>query len=141
MTFRKYVMISMVLFCGSALLLGCSEDNPASPTTLDEAPPAAISGLSIRMLSGGDIELNWDASTQPNLNGYHVYRHIKSVHAIGRLTTSPIASNRYIDNNASTGPVYEYFVTAVSAKGLESGYSSIWIDTNPSKGKGEGFED
>jgi fibronectin type 3 domain-containing protein len=118
MTFRKYVMISMVLFCGSALLLGCSEDNPASPTTLDEAPPAAISGLSIRMLSGGDVELNWDASTQPNLNGYHVYRHIKSEHAIGRLTTSPIASNRYIDNNASTGPVYEYFVTAVGPRAM-----------------------
>ena len=141
MTFRKYVMISMVLLCGSALLLGCSEDNPATPTSGDEAPPAAISGLTARLLPDGDVELNWDASTQPNLSGYNVYRHIMSEQAIGKLTTSPITTNSYIDIHASEGPVYEYFVTAVSAKGLESAYAATWIDTEPGSSKGEGFEE
>jgi hypothetical protein len=133
-------MISIILLCGSALLLGCSDDD--NPVTIpgDEAPPVAISNLTVRMLSGGDVELSWDASTQANLRGYNVYRHIKSEQAIGKLTASPITANRFVDSSVSEGPVYEYFVTAVSSKGLESAYAGIWIDTHPSKSKGEAFE-
>jgi fibronectin type 3 domain-containing protein len=134
-------MISMVLLCGSALLLGCSDDNPATPTTGDEAPPAAVTGLTAQILPGGDIEVSWDASTQPNLRGYNVYRHILSEQAIGKLTTSPITDNLYTDSDISTGPVYEYFVTAVSVKGLESAYAATDVDTDPDTRKGEKFED
>jgi TolB protein len=141
MTFRKYVMISMVLLCGSALMLGCSSDDPAAVVPGDEAPPAAISGLSVRMLSASEIELYWDASTHPNLRGYNVYRHIKSVQAIDRLNTSPVSGNRYTDTNAPKGPVYEYMVTAVSTSGLESAYTTIWIDTDGARGKGQNWQD
>lgn len=141
MTFRKYVMISMVLLCGSALLLGCSGDDPAPLGLGDEAPPAAISGLSARLLSGGDVELTWDASTQPNVSGYNVYRLVESEQGIGRLNTSPIANNRYIDTSALQGPVYQYLVTAVSAKGLESAFVAVSINTDPHRGKGGNYED
>lgn len=140
MTFHKYVMISMVLFCGSALLLGCGEDDPAAPTTVDTAPPSGISGLNIRMLSGGDVELRWDANTELNQAVYNVYRHVKSEQEIGKIATT-IKMNHYIDRTTSPGPVYEYFVTAVNAQGQESVRVSIWIDTSPSKSKGESFED
>ncbi len=140
MTFRKYVMISMVLLCGSALLLGCSDDDPAAPAPGNEAPPAVISGLSIRMLSDSEVELSWDASTQPNLSGYNLYRHIQTEQAIGRLNSTPSTSNRYVDATISKGPVYEYLVTAVSAKGLESAYAAITISTND-RGKGGNWED
>ena len=141
MTFRKYVMISMVLLCGSVLMLGCSSDDPAPLGLGDEAPPAAISGLSARLLSGGDVELTWDASTQPRVSGYNVYRVVESEQGIGRLNTSPIANNRYIDTSVALGPVYQYLVTAVSAKGLESAFTAVSINTDPKRGKGGAWED
>jgi fibronectin type 3 domain-containing protein len=88
-----------------------------------------VSGLQVTLYSNGDVALSWDASTQPNLRGYNVYRHIVSGNAIGALNRSPLANNRYIDTSAMRGYRYEYMVTAVSVKGLESAFATISVLT------------
>ena len=134
MTVRTYVMISAVLLCASGLLLGCSNDDPITlaPVPVDEAPPTAVSGLNAMVTSGGSVALSWDVSSSPNLRGYKVYRHNVSDQAIGLLTASPVTDNRYVDSAVEIGPTYEYLVTAVSVKGLESAYSAITVDTDTS---------
>jgi hypothetical protein len=131
MTFRLHVVIGILLLCFAGLMMGCSDDGtvvePVVPT--DEAPPAAVSGLQVTLYSNGDVALSWDASTQPNLRGYNVYRHIVSGNAIGALNRSPLANNRYIDTSAMRGYRYEYMVTAVSVKGLESAFATISVLT------------
>ena len=131
MTVRKYVMISAVLLCVSGLLLGCSEDNPVTLAPVsDEAPPTAVTGLSAVLTVGGSVELSWDVSSSPNLRGYKVYRHNVSEQAIGLLTSSPVTNNRYVDSSVEPGPEYEYMVTAINIKGLESAYTAVTIDTD-----------
>jgi fibronectin type 3 domain-containing protein len=131
MTFRMHVMIGFMLLCFAGLTTGCSEDSAVAPeaTPVDEAPPAVVSGLTVMLSASGDVTLRWDASTQPNLRGYNVYRHIVSESAIGILNASPLRDNRYTDTTAQRGQRYEYLVTAVSTKGLESAYASISIVT------------
>jgi hypothetical protein len=131
MTFRMHVMIGILLLCFAGLITGCSDDgtvvDPVVPA--DEAPPAAVSGLVVTLHSNGDVALTWDASTQPNLRGYNVYRHIVTNNAIGTLNRSPLTDNRYLDTGTLRGYRYEYMVTAVSAKGLESAYATVSVLT------------
>lgn len=131
MTFRMHVMIAIILLAFAGLLSGCGDDStvaPAAPPT-DEAPPAAVSGLRVTLNANGDVGLVWDASTQPNLRGYNVYRHLVSESAIGLLNNLPLTDNRYTDTNAQRGQHYEYMVTAVSTKGLESAFATASIVT------------
>lgn len=137
MAFRNHVMICIVLLGVSGLVLGCSsDDGTLAPAQVNEAPPAAVSGLSATLTSEGGIALRWDASTQPNLRGYNVYRHDSSQSAIGLLNASPLSENRYVDTNVQQGSVYEYLVTAVSAKGLESAFATVTISTAQTRDKG-----
>jgi fibronectin type 3 domain-containing protein len=125
-------MISIVLLSISGLLLGCSDDSTVTPETIFEAPPAAPSGLSVQLNADGNVELTWDASTQPNIRGYNVYRHIASQSVIATLNDAPLAEARYIDDQVDIGHLYEYMVTSVTTRGTESAYSTIQINTTPS---------
>jgi len=133
MTFRKHVMIGVAALCVSALLFGCSSEDTVAPAPVNEAPPVVVSGLSATLTSDGNVALRWDASAQPNVRGYNVYRHVASEYAIGKLNVDPIAQNRYIDSNVDQGLVYEYAVTAVTVRGQESGYAMISINTEARK--------
>jgi len=89
--------------------------------------------------SNGDVALTWDASTQPNLRGYNVYRHLASQSAIGVMNASPLAVNRYLDTSTQRDQHYEYLVTAVSTKGLESTYATISVITDRTETKDIGI--
>ena len=130
MTFRMHVMIGILLLCFVGLMMGCGENSAvAPPLPTDEAPPAAVSGLTVTLHSNGDVALRWDASSQLNLRGYNVYRHIVTDNAIGALNDSPLSDNRFIDTSTQRGQHYEYMVTAVGAKGLESAFATVSIVT------------
>lgn len=137
MTFRKHVMISIVLLSVTGLLFGCSDDETVAPnTTVDEAPPALVLGLAAAMTDNG-VELTWIPSSLPNLGGYNVYRHITSESAITQLNSSLVSGNRYLDTTAKKGPVYEYLVTVVTARGTEGAYAAITVNTDPTSAKAE----
>jgi fibronectin type 3 domain-containing protein len=140
MTFRMHVMISVVLLCVAGLLLGCSSDDSATPAAIDEAPPAAIAGLNVQILSNGNVELIWSAATEPNVSGYNVYRQAVSGQAFTRLNNSLVTDNRYVDTDTARNHTYQYRVTAVSSGGLESAHSAISANTATDRGKSKNFQ-
>ena len=128
MTFRMHVMIGILLLCFVGLMMGCSENSTvATPVPTDEAPPAAVSSLTVTLHSNGDGALRWDASSQPNVRGYNVYRHIVADNAIGVLNASPLSDNKFIDTSTQRGQRYEYMVTAVGPRGLESAFATVTV--------------
>jgi hypothetical protein len=139
MTIRKHVIIGIVLLCFSGFVLGCSEDSAISPAPQNEAPLIAPFNLRAMLCAEG-VSLSWDASTQPNVVGYNMYRHEAEQNQIGRLNDEPITINRYIDTTVEPGVRYEYLVTAVSVRGTESAFASVMIDTSPANDRGTGFE-
>jgi fibronectin type 3 domain-containing protein len=141
MTFRMHVMIGILLLCVAGLTMGCSDDSTVAPEAPeDQAPPAAVSGLTVMLNTDGSVSLRWDASTQPNLRGYNVYRHVPEQSAIGVLNASPLTDNRYTDTTTERGQRYEYLVTAVNTRGLESAYATITVLTERDNVKDIGFD-
>lgn len=126
MAFSKYVLISVVLLAVSGILFGCG-DSTVAPQVTTEAPIVAPSNVTAQALPNGDVVISWDASTQPTLKGYNVYRLDKSNYQIGRLNSSPLSHNSYTDQTAERYGQYEYRVTAVSVKNTESNYSAVAI--------------
>jgi fibronectin type 3 domain-containing protein len=139
MAVRKHVIISVVLLCVSGLILGCSEESAISPALQNEAPIIAPSNVRA-MLHPDGVSLSWDASAQPNVVGYNVYRHEPAESRIGRLNDGPITVNRYIDTTTELNVRYEYLVTTVSAKGTESSPASVTINMSPDRDRGTGYD-
>jgi fibronectin type 3 domain-containing protein len=126
MAFRKHVLISVVLLAISGILFGCG-DSTVAPASSTDAPIVAPSNVTAQIAMNGDIMIQWDASTQANLWGYNVYRFDNEEGQVGKLNETPLTANSYRDGSAQANIQYEYRVTAVSIKGVESGFSSIVI--------------
>lgn len=77
--------------------------------------------------SNGEV-LNWNASTDTNIIGYHVYRSYSEFGNYERLTSTPI-TNLTFTNNEMTTVVRHYFVKAIK---LETTGSGTYL--NPSIG-------
>lgn len=140
MAFRKHVMISIVLLSVSGLLLGCGDDNSVTPTTTpdEEAPLIAPTNVTAAVLANGTIELTWSSNSQPTLKGYNVYRLDATAGAVGKINPDLLTVNHYVDTDIPHGNYrYEYWVTAVSVKGIETAPSAaVELTTYPNGGKG-----
>ncbi|MGH9679464.1 MAG: hypothetical protein ACRD4Y_05905 [Candidatus Acidiferrales bacterium] len=68
---------------------------------------------------GHAITIAWSRS-KSLVKGYYVYRVMPSGGPPARLTRRPITEAVYRDNGVLGGKTYEYYVTAVDAKGRES---------------------
>lgn len=93
--------------------------------TLRLHPVTPPSNLAVS-ISGSTATLNWGASTDSNIQGYHVYRGSSANGPFIRLTSSPITSLSYTDNSSGT---YTYMVRAIK---LETSPSGTYF--NPSQG-------
>jgi fibronectin type 3 domain-containing protein len=83
----------------------------------DRFPPSPPSGL--RAVPGLDsVELTWEAGTEPDLAGYHVYR-AEPTGALQRIAETVQGLN-YSDSAVESGTVYLYTVTAIDLAGNES---------------------
>ncbi len=134
MAFRKHVLISVVLLAISGILFGCG-DSTVAPKITTDAPIVAPANVTAEMLANGDVRIDWDASTQPTLRGYNVYRLDIENSQIGKLNSTELAVNDYTDTSAGYNIVYEYRVTAVSNKGIESGYTAVVIELSDNSTK------
>lgn len=71
---------------------------------------------------GASLVLEWTASPEPKVVGYHVYRRQKGVQgAAARLTPEPIAATRFVDEVTEPEVSYEYRVVAVALLTTGSG--------------------
>lgn len=69
------------------------------------------------------VDLKWKASPSVVV-GYNVYRADKSDGPYRKLNSSPVRETNYKDTTVQAGHTYFYRVTAVDAKGGESGFTS-----------------
>lgn len=126
MAYRKHVLLTVVLLAISGILFGCG-DSTVAPNVTTEAPIVAPANVIARELANGDVEIQWDASTQTNLRGYNVYRLDSVNYQIQKLNGTELTQTSYVDGSVSRNVEYEYRVTAVSSKGTESNFASASI--------------
>ncbi len=69
------------------------------------------------------VDLKWKASPSVVV-GYNVYRADKSDGPYRKLNSSPVRETNYKDTTVQADHTYFYRVTAVDAKGGESGFTS-----------------
>ena len=103
-------------------------------------PPAAPTGLSASG-SDGVVDLAWAANSEPDLDGYNVYRSTTapvSVNGTNKINASLVGTNSYSDTNVSNGTTYHYVVTAVDTAVQESAASNEDSAT-PSAGSTSNF--
>lgn len=127
MAFRKQMALAlamaMLTFC-----FGCADELNA-PITEDEAPLLAPTNVRALALSDGDVEVVWEASSQPNTNGYNLYRREVGTSSSRRLNSSRLLSTQYVDQTTVRAKNYEYRVTVVSTTGRESGFTAVVIQS------------
>lgn len=91
------------------------KSDPASATTdpepPDTTPPAKVTGLTADAISQTEIELNWDANTESDLDHYNVYR--------DGVKIAETANNYYTDTGLSADTTYTYEVSAVDTSSNE----------------------
>lgn len=88
-----------------------ANSNEASATPMDLTPPAPPRSL-VAVPGPGVVSLNWDASTEPDLLGYLVYRLEPPALTPVRLTESPLQATTFVDRAVRAGATYVYTVTA-----------------------------
>lgn len=94
---------------------------PVTPTGL-----AAVPGTESEKTT---IDLSWQANTETDLVGYHVYRREGPSDAFRRITATPVVGPGFSDATATVGHTYTYRVTAVDGSGNESSPSSEVTET------------
>jgi fibronectin type 3 domain-containing protein len=67
------------------------------------------------------VTISWTPSTSPRIVGYNVYRDSMPGPVATKLNDRPLTDTKYQDTNVVSGHTYFYYVTAVDARGRESG--------------------
>jgi hypothetical protein len=108
------------------------DSSEVSATPIDLVPPAPPRGLTA-IPGPGVVSLSWNASAEPDLLGYLVYRREPPTLTPARLTETPIQSTTFPDRTVRAGTRYVYTVTAVdgSPRRNESAPSSSASVTIP----------
>ncbi len=97
---------------------GKTDPSPPSirVTYTDLTPPVAPLDLEA-LTKGGDVTLTWTANTEPDLDGYNVYR--RSGEAWVKVNAETVRDTTYADGGLPDG-TYEYEITATDRYGNES---------------------
>ena len=90
-------------------------------------PPAAIpiapTGLAA-FAANEAVALSWEANSESDLAGYHVFRSTTSGTDYEQITNALVDTCEYVDNTVSNGTNYYYVVEAVDTDANRSGYSN-----------------
>src|SRR5262245_35877108 len=71
------------------------------------------------------VNLAWDASSDPTLAGYQLYRSEQSGSYTSPISgTSALTTTTFTDSTVQSGHTYYYVVTAVNTSGVESPHSN-----------------
>jgi fibronectin type 3 domain-containing protein len=134
MAFRKQAALALAL-ATTIICFGCADDINA-PNTTDQQPVLPPTNVTATALSDGQVRVTWDASSQPTINGYNLYRREVGNGGPKRLNSTRILTTLYVDGGVAVRKHYEYRVTAVNSKGKESRFTSVVIET-PRAGSGK----
>lgn len=91
----------------------------------DTAPPSAPAGVSASRQSDTSAHVTWAANSEPDLNGYNVYRALAAGGPFTKQNGSLLSATDYTDTNIPTGtPQVWYQLTAEDDSGNESARSA-----------------
>ncbi len=86
-------------------------------------PPAAPTGLSATV-GDGFVTLRWTANTEPDLDGYNLYRSLTSGTGYAKVTSISYSNASFTDTGLTNGTTYYHMLRAVDTAGTESGDST-----------------
>ncbi|MDX1450874.1 MAG: hypothetical protein R3246_17620, partial [Acidimicrobiia bacterium] len=89
----------------------------------DTTPPANPTGLGATA-GDGQVDLDWDDNTEPDLAGYNVHRATSSGGPYTKINTVTVTTSAYSDTTVTNDTTYFYVVTAVDSSANESGNSN-----------------
>jgi hypothetical protein len=93
---------------------------------LDAAPPAAPSGVSATFPSP-NVRVTWSANSEPDLDGYSVYRATSALGSYTRLNAALTSATQYLDTSLPGGATSLWYkVSASDLSGNESALSSAF---------------
>ena len=99
----------------------------------DIFPPAAPTGLQAVFSNTGQqsfIDITWNPSTEPDLAGYHVYRHTENAPPV-KINQDLVKAPAFRDSAVQPGTKYFYSVSAVDLRGNESAKSQETSESVP----------
>jgi hypothetical protein len=106
-----------------------ASSNEVCVAARDIAPPAAPSGLTLRVAPGA-LELRWSPSPEPDLAFYRVYR-ATPTGSPAKIAEVPAGTAVYLDATTTAGTAYRYTITAVDQAGNESLPSAPLLGNSP----------
>lgn len=127
MVFRKQAALVAAL-ASVVLMIGCTDELNA-PNTTDEQPVLPPTNVTAFALTDGHVRVKWDASSEPTINGYNLYRREVGKGKPGKINNSRIQATEYVDESTLALRNYEYRLTAVNSKGKESRFVAVIIAT------------
>src|SRR4030066_425336 len=111
--------IISVIFLLSIIFCGCDRktefvDDPG-------IPPAVPVGLRIYYASDGEIGIDWNSNSEPDVKGYNIYRRTEFTEPV---KVAFINDNYFFDDSLEYDTTYYYKITAVNLWDRESDFSS-----------------
>lgn len=103
--------------------LQSQRSEPVSVRTLDPTPPTVPAGLQASVVSASQIDLAWQASTDPEsgIASYRIYRDGQHV--------GTASGPSFSDTSVQPATTYGYEVSAVNGDGLEGARSAVTATT------------
>ena len=98
-------------------------DSATIGVTVDNTAPAQVSGLTVTPVSSSQLDLDWDANGEPDVDHYNVYRSDTEGGTYSPVDSS--GTNSYSNTGLEATTTYYYKVSAVDAVGNE-GTQSAW---------------
>jgi fibronectin type 3 domain-containing protein len=86
----------------------------------DTTPPSQVTGLTVTVVSSNQLNLNWTANTETDLDRYNVYRGTTAGFSVTPGTTTPVSqptANSFSDTTLASSTTYYYKVAAVDTSG------------------------
>ncbi len=104
------------------LLFACGREDLVQPAD-DGLPPAIPQQLYVYGAQDGQIGLEWERNTEPDLSNYLIYR--SAADTLHFSLEASTYSNYYVDDSLDYKTKYYYYITAVDTKDRESGKTNI----------------
>jgi hypothetical protein len=111
----------------------------------DTTPPSKVLGLTATTATGGSqINLNWNANTEPDLDHYNIYRGTTAGFPVNTTNDTPLATpttNSYSNTGLTASTTYYYKVAAVDTSNNIGALSDEASATTSGPGAIETFYD
>lgn len=121
---RKLVILGiLVTACLGAALVGCGSDSVVAPPG-DQQPLPVPEGLNANLDAQGNVSLHWQASANPAVAGFNIYRYSPSPsreNAFLKVNAAPLADASSSNEIFSLGG--DFRVKSVAQDGRESAAS------------------